>query len=669
MAHVTIPSQISAVAYIAAAGQRAFPVPFSFFEGANLEVYAGDGLAAEPYVVTGTPGPDGAPLDGGFNSGTVTFSVGRTAGERIFIRRSIQIERLTDFPYPSRTLDVRALNTEFDRVYAILQDRDRDLDRALMVPPTEAGIAPLPPVSARANRYLAFDDAGNPVALEATDGGDDPPPYVLPGFLQTGIGAVGRPLYGKVGESLSAADFGVVADGVTDDTAAVRRAIAESVRSGRILEFGPGVVRLTSTIESVRVPRMRGQQVEPMATDPNSTSNYGSGSWFLFDHLGIGFRFGQANGFTTGGLYEGFGHLRPQTVPVAGVPFLPRDFDYDIRLLNCDIFIDKVVLLNTSRGILVERGAAGRLRIGSIMGQPLVVGIDIYSSYDVTSIGHMHFWPMWSTRPEVLAYMVANADALRTGRCDGLQATNLFAFGYKAGHRVYGQPEGTTLRATATNVYFDLCNIGIEVDASVGQGAQNGGSNEGAIITYENYVYSGSTSNPFGATAISVSGTGSDVSVTDFESVFSAAGAVRCLGTGNLLSLDGRVSIRNWGRDTSLAFPAIECTAGSSIAISSIPTFAPSASTERWSGSGQIMAPLYAASGTVSLGIGTEPAVIVTHGLGRAPRASEIQITLNSGMAGGSGWAVDGIGTQQFRLRMFGTTTAATFFNWKASLA
>jgi hypothetical protein len=173
MAHITIPAQEATVAYVAASGQAVFPVPYPFFSPADIVVYRDGVLVGSGYTVAGTGG-----TDGGFPSGSVTFSAPQVAGAKITLDRQIMPERVTDFPYPSRTLDIRALNTEQDREMAILQDHRRKLNRALVVPRDEPGLM-IPSAIQRAGRVLGFDQAGAAVALPFFNG-SAPPGTVSP---------------------------------------------------------------------------------------------------------------------------------------------------------------------------------------------------------------------------------------------------------------------------------------------------------------------------------------------------------------------------------------------------------------------------------------------------------------------------------------------------------
>lgn len=77
--------------------------------------------------------------------------------------------------------------------------------------------------------------------LAATGGSD------LVGFLQSGTGTVARTAQDKLREFVSVKDFGAVADGVADDTAAVQAAL-DALSSGGTLYFPRGSYKITSAL-------------------------------------------------------------------------------------------------------------------------------------------------------------------------------------------------------------------------------------------------------------------------------------------------------------------------------------------------------------------------------------------------------------------------------------
>jgi hypothetical protein len=77
---------------------------------------------------------------------------------------------------------------------------------------------------------------------------DDSDGSSLMGFLQTGTGAVLQTLQTKVREFVNVKDFGVVGDGITDDTAAIQLAFNTLGVSSNSLMFPYGTYKVTDTI-------------------------------------------------------------------------------------------------------------------------------------------------------------------------------------------------------------------------------------------------------------------------------------------------------------------------------------------------------------------------------------------------------------------------------------
>jgi len=121
--------------YTATAGQTTFSVPFEFFNVADLKVYNGTSLltystspsSASQYSVTG------AGVTGG---GSITLgSPGATLNDTITIVRDLAIERISDFPV-SGNFPIQTLNTELDKIVAMLQQLEEQFGRTLQYPVT-----------------------------------------------------------------------------------------------------------------------------------------------------------------------------------------------------------------------------------------------------------------------------------------------------------------------------------------------------------------------------------------------------------------------------------------------------------------------------------------------------------------------------------------------------
>lgn len=141
------------IVYTATASQTAFTVPFVFFENSDLKVYQNAALLTldTDYTVTG------AEEDGG---GTVTLVTGATLADEIMIARDVPIEQTTHIP-PSGPLDVPAINIQFSKFVAMIQQIVNFLSRAVHFPDNDSTTSgELAAPATRANKILGFDSDG-----------------------------------------------------------------------------------------------------------------------------------------------------------------------------------------------------------------------------------------------------------------------------------------------------------------------------------------------------------------------------------------------------------------------------------------------------------------------------------------------------------------------------
>lgn len=113
----------SRVLYTAQPGQTTFPIPFPFSALADIRVSVGD-VAVDAVALAGVE------ANPGFSAGSVTIPA-QLAGAQVLVFRQTVPVRMVDFPFPSRVLDIRALNGDLDRLYYLAQEGVEQTNRAL----------------------------------------------------------------------------------------------------------------------------------------------------------------------------------------------------------------------------------------------------------------------------------------------------------------------------------------------------------------------------------------------------------------------------------------------------------------------------------------------------------------------------------------------------------
>lgn len=159
--HIQIGDLTPRKQYAADGIQIQFTYPFPIFKDSDLEVYLDTSLQKAGYAISGA---------GDDLGGEVIFDTAPASGLSVTLRRRLTIARHSDFQ-ESGAFRAKVINDELDFLTAALQQVSDDLRRSVQLSPTDPdAVLTLPDQDTRANKFLAFDSSGTPVASSGSIG-------------------------------------------------------------------------------------------------------------------------------------------------------------------------------------------------------------------------------------------------------------------------------------------------------------------------------------------------------------------------------------------------------------------------------------------------------------------------------------------------------------------
>jgi hypothetical protein len=158
------------VHYAATSGQKHFVVPFEWFSNGDLKVFVNEQpmFFSEPPLDASQYSTTGEGVTGG---GAIDFGPpGRQGGDEVIIVRDMPIARTSDLP-TTGAFPIAALNDTFDAQTAMIQQTEVNVEKRTLRM-SEADFVevlnPIPNRDNRAGRFLAFDNAGQPIMVAAS---------------------------------------------------------------------------------------------------------------------------------------------------------------------------------------------------------------------------------------------------------------------------------------------------------------------------------------------------------------------------------------------------------------------------------------------------------------------------------------------------------------------
>jgi hypothetical protein len=253
---------------------------------------------------------------------------------------------------------------------------------------------------------------------------------------------------------------GLAADGVTDDTAAIQKALDEAAKAGGRVYLPPGRYLVAGSLNISPGVMLEGALDSPVWIKPlKGTVILATSGRDKEDAPPL---FDLGNSATVRGLSVYYPAQKVGDV---------HPYPWTFRLQGFDNTVENVTLINSYNGIRIGPGVSGRHRIRSVSGCVLRRGILVEFCVDIGRIENVQFHAHWWTEPEVgghptwvSEYMWKNLEAFIFGRTDWEYVNNTFVFPVKTGYHFIHTDQGEA-NGQFSGIGADESQVCVLVDA------------------------------------------------------------------------------------------------------------------------------------------------------------------------------------------------------------
>jgi hypothetical protein len=278
-------------------------------------------------------------------------------------------------------------------------------------------------------------------------------------WLPVGAAAAAAEVRATTNHGSDVSASGIKADGKTDDTAAIQKALDVAAKQGGAVRLPAGKYLVAGSLKIPEGVALVGSNQAPVYIEPLiGTVILATGGRDKEDALAL---FEMGNSSTVQGLTVFYLDQKPEAI---------HPYSWTFHLQGGDNTVENVTLINSYNGIKIGPEVNVRHRIRSVSGCVLRRGIWLDNCSDIGRIEnvqwHCHWWSskqVGGDWEKIYKYMWKNCEGFIFARSDWEYVTNTFIFPVKIGYHFIATPNGA-MNGQLCGIGADAANRCIVVD-------------------------------------------------------------------------------------------------------------------------------------------------------------------------------------------------------------